>query len=240
MGFTKEKQSENPILDAVVVKAFSIFQEQVEEMKIQNVNFKEEIDLKNKRINFLKQDYEAKIEIFKEEFEQKLKEKENQRIKLETPYEKLKFEIKQTFKEKQRLNEKKNVQEKQEIKKKSQTKIEDFEKNFQAKIEDLEEKLLEKENEINNFKTQLTKFQKLNENLKLEINGFTYNQNILEEKIKTCLSSYESVEKEFREAKIKLKEFEKKSIQVNKNIKKLVSIKNKQSISQNFYEIKSE
>merc|ERR1712034_80719 len=193
----------------------------------------EEIDLKNKRINFLKQDYEAK-------FEKKLQEKENQRIKLENPYEKLKFEIKQTFKEKQRLNEKKNVQEKQEIKKKSQTKIEDFEKNFQAKIEDLEEKLLEKENEINNFKTQLTKFQKLNENLKLEINGFSYNQNILEEKIKTCLSSYESVEKEFREAKIKLKEFEKKSIQVNKNIKKLVSIKNKQSISQNFYEIKSE
>merc|ERR1712034_267958 len=193
----------------------------------------EEIDLKNKRINFLKQDYEAK-------FEKKLQEKENQRIKLENPYEKLKFEIKQTFKEKQRLNEKKNVEEKQEIKKKSQTKIEDFEKNFQAKIEDLEKKLLEKENEINNFKTQLTKFQKLNENLKLEINGFTYNQNILEEKIKTCLSSYESVEKEFREAKIKLKEFEKKSIQVNKNIKKLVSIKNKQSISQNFYEIKSE
>merc|ERR1712034_144037 len=193
----------------------------------------EEIDLKNKRINFLKQDYEAK-------FEKKLQEKENQRIKLENPYEKLKFEIKQTFKEKQRLNEKKNVEEKQEIKKKSQTKIEDFEKHFQAKIEDLEEKLLEKENEINNFKTQLTKFQKLNENLKLEINGFTYNQNILEEKIKTCLSSYESVEKEFREAKIKLKEFEKKSIQVNKNIKKLVSIKNKQSISQNFYEIKSE
>merc|ERR1712034_281914 len=97
-----------------------------------------------------------------------------------------------------------NVEEKQEIKKKSQAKIEDFEKNFQAKIEDLEEKLLEKENEINNFKTQLTKFQKLNENLKLEINGFSYNQNILEEKIKTCLSSYESVEKEFKEAKIKL------------------------------------
>jgi len=238
--FSFPKENENPLRDAIVVKAFSVFQEEVQEIKKTNLNYKEEIDLKNKRIKLLKQEHEKTIENIKEKFEQELSEKNKQCIKLKIPYENIKSSIKQTFKEKERLNENKNVKEKEEIKKTFQIKLEELEKQSQAKIEELEQKLFEKENENNNFKTQLTIFEKLNENLKLENNGFKYNENILEEKIKACLSSYENVKKEFKQTKILLKEFEQKSIQVKKNLKKIDSIKNKLSIPEISYQIKSE
>jgi len=203
------KEAENPLRDAIVVNVFDTLKTEAKKMGKESENLRKEVKLKNVNLESFKKEIESlktlnaeNEEKNRKEFENKLLEKDNQikdiNSKFQKQYKNFKFEHNRTFEVKQKLIEQKHAVEKKELKKKHENEI-------QIIQEPLEQKLLEKENEISNSQIQLTKFQKLNENLEKENGGLKYKETIWEEKIHSCHALYNKLDNEFTKLKKKMK-----------------------------------
>jgi len=191
--FSFPKENENPIRDAIVIKAFSMLQEGATEMKKEILNLKEQVKSKNEKIksltdeskslkfhaklfNELKKQNKEKIEKLKIEFEQKLFEKENEIPKFQRSHKILKAEIGQ-----QKCNEKKNAVEKEELKQK----LDQFEKEFLAT-----------ENEKKVLKSQVSNLQKLTKTMEADKNTFKTILKEEQQKLKNVKQELDTEKKE--------------------------------------------